>query len=169
MPATPAPPASRLIPWLLAMPPLCSILFAAGAMRMAAGVPVSMVVDDYYKQGKAINLDLGRDQQASQLGLRAELQAGTGSTRLRLYARQAFPLPATVQVRFMHPADAARDQQLSLQLGSDQTYTGQPLMLTQGTWEVQIDTPAQHWRLRGLARLPAAQLTLHAQALAEQP
>ena len=48
-------------------------MFLATAIRTDDG----LVTDDYYKKGKAINMELRRDKQAFNMGLSAQLMVGS--------------------------------------------------------------------------------------------
>ena len=55
-------------------------MFLATAIRTDDG----LVTDDYYKKGKAINMELRRDKQAFNMGLSAQLMVGSDQRTLRL-------------------------------------------------------------------------------------
>ena len=97
-------------PWLLMLGP-ASVLLAGGiATWLALGHPDAMVVDDYYKQGKAINQDLRRDHVAS--ALRLSLRARYLPERGRLEGRiSSFgkPLAVPFTIRLAHPTLPQRD------------------------------------------------------------
>lgn len=47
-----------------------------------------LVVDDYYKQGLAVNQVMERNQRAEQIGLQAELLRSDDGSQLRVFAGQ---------------------------------------------------------------------------------
>jgi len=56
-------------PWLLMLGPFVVLVAGFVTMWISFSGADALVVDDYYKQGKAINQDLRRDRVASTLGL----------------------------------------------------------------------------------------------------
>ncbi len=60
---------AHLWPWLLMLGPFLVVLAASYSGWIAFTRQDAMVVDDYYKQGNAINQDLRRDAVAANLGL----------------------------------------------------------------------------------------------------
>ena len=60
-------------PWLLAIMPLTAVIAGGFTVWFAVTSSDGLVVDDYYKQGKAINQTKERDRQAQLLGIRAQL------------------------------------------------------------------------------------------------
>ncbi|TFV96572.1 cytochrome oxidase assembly protein, partial [Oxalobacteraceae bacterium OM1] len=61
-------------PWLLMSGPAVVVLAASYTAYLAVVKQDALVVDDYYKQGKAINQDLRRDRAASRLLLNSSLR-----------------------------------------------------------------------------------------------
>lgn len=108
-----------------------------------------MVVDDYYKQGKEINLVLRRDRHAHDMHLQAELllspQQGTSSLRLR--TRKGFVFPDRLKLSFMHATRAGFDQQVAMIHQGGGRYAGAFPQLHQGSWYVVLEDPA--WRISG--------------------
>ena len=74
-------------PWLLISLPASAVVAGFITLWLAATTNNSLVVDDYYKEGKAINLQLARDRVASQMGLSGtRRRAPDGSPLLELAA-----------------------------------------------------------------------------------
>jgi len=69
-------------PWLLMLGPAVVVVAGTYTGWLAFSRPDALVVDDYYKEGKAINLDLRRDREASRQGITVGLNydAGSGSS-----------------------------------------------------------------------------------------
>jgi hypothetical protein len=55
-------------PWLLMLGPVLVILAGSYTCWLAFSRQDALVVDDYYKQGRAINQDLRRDRVATAMG-----------------------------------------------------------------------------------------------------
>jgi len=148
--ATPKPWFRHPEPWLLLAAPFAAIIAGGFTWWIAAHSNNSLVVDDYYKQGKAINQTLARDQRSAELGLRAKLTVDAAIQRAALTlsaASEATLLPDAVRVHLIHATRAELDHQLWLQRSADGRWLGAFAVPAAGRWQVQIDDGTGQWRL----------------------
>lgn len=142
-------------PWFLMIGPVAVILAGLYTGWLAFAQPDALVVDDYYKQGKAINQDLRRDQAAAALGLSLNLRydpaAGMLNGRL-LGAGQ--PVAGAVRVRLIHSTRPERDITLDAQPDQNGAFSAALPMLEQARWQVQIENAQREWRLHGTWKWP---------------
>ena len=98
-------------PWLLMAGPAAVIVAGFATLWLAVSSNDGLVVDDYYKQGLAINQTIERDVLAAQRGYRAEVALADGGRNiaLRLASVAGELLPETLQLRMVHPTRAGRD------------------------------------------------------------
>ncbi|SHE57320.1 hypothetical protein SAMN02745148_00678 [Modicisalibacter ilicicola DSM 19980] len=114
-----------------------------------------MVVDDYYKEGLAINQTLEQDRRAAELGLVATLRIDelTGDVVVNLEGEAR---PEQLQLDLIFPSRGDRDQRVTLEQVRGAQYVGQLPRALQYRWYVQLqpqtDTP--EWRLLGEIELP---------------
>lgn len=108
----------------------------------------AMVVDDYYREGKAINQELARDREAAKRGLRATLgQMTDGGIELQIATLNG-SLPPFVTLRIVHATRAELDRTFTLASVSPGTYRVQEGALPDaGRWNVLIEEPDHKWRL----------------------
>ena len=131
-------------PWLLMLGP-ASVLVGGGYVAwLAAGHPDALVVDDYYKQGKAINQDLRRDRAATKLGLslRAEYDPRTRTLAGRL-AGQAAPF----KLYLAHPTLPQRDLRVFVRPAPDGAFSVALPALERTHWQVVAEGALRDWRL----------------------
>jgi hypothetical protein len=141
--------------WFLIALPMTAVVGGLVTIYIAATTSDGLVVDDYYKRGKAINMDLARDRAAAGHRLQARLAVDLQSRRVTLDMQATdYTLPAAVSLAILHPTQAGRDQQVELQLNAAGRYGGTVAALTQGRWHVQL--AADDWRLSGVLQLPQA-------------
>src|SRR3712207_6000995 len=69
-------------PWLLMLGPAVVVVAGVYTTYLAFSQPDALVVDDYYKQGKAINQDLRRDRAAASMALEAMLRYDPATGKL---------------------------------------------------------------------------------------
>jgi hypothetical protein len=97
-------------PWLLMLGPATVLVGGAYVTTLALKHPDAMVVDDYYKQGKAINQDLRRDREATRLDLALQARYLPQSGRLegRIESRGQ-PFTGSFRLRLAHPTLPQKD------------------------------------------------------------
>lgn len=141
--------------WLLITFPLVAVIGGMITIYLAVSTSDGLVVDDYYKRGKAINVDLARDRAAARYGLQAQIDIDLQSNRVQLRLQApAGRYPKTLQLSLLHPTRAGHDQVLQLQRAADGGYSSGLDELTRGNWYLQLE--ADDWRLSGSMQVPAA-------------
>ena len=135
-------------PWLLMAGP--AIVVVAGFVTLAFAIQSSdgLVADDYYKQGKAINMTLTRDAQARALGYRAQL-ALSASGQVALKFDDAFPSASALKLTLHHPTRAGFDREILLRRGADNSYTAAMPPIDASRWSMTLEDQAHTWRLTG--------------------
>jgi hypothetical protein len=135
-------------PWLLMLGPAAVIVGGAFATYLAITRPDAMVVDDYYKQGKAINQDLRRDRAASKLALSFEAHYEPAGARLAGSMQGAGqPLATPLRIYLAHPTQPAKDLQLLVQPDAAGRFSVPMPMLERAHWQVVVEGPRREWRL----------------------
>jgi hypothetical protein len=116
-------------------------------------------VDDYYKRGKAINIDLARDRAAVRHQLRAEIDIDLRENRVRLLLESSDAvLPDTLTFSLLHPTQPGHDQVILLQHADDGVYSGSVDELARSNWYLQLE--ANDWRLSGRVPIPQTETTV---------
>lgn len=165
-----------LWPWLLMLPPATAVVGSAISITLAIRSADGLVVDDYYRQGRAINQQIERKQKASSMGLEASLNAQGLSpgdeVRVRLNAEQVIPPEAALKLRLVHPGRDGADREAILARvavhdeGRQVDYIGHwketaPVTVRVG-WRFVLE--ARDWRLAGDASTIAAGVPLRISA-----
>ena len=87
-------------------------------LYIALKYPHSMVDDQYYKEGLAINQSLDQDRRAAQLNLSAEIifrsLNGSDTTQLEVNLSGLESYPAELTLLLLHPGSQSLDQNLDL-------------------------------------------------------
>jgi len=142
-------------PWFLIILPLCSVAGGITTLIIASSQQVSLVAEDYYRQGKAINADLSKLKAAVSRDIRY---------RLTIQARQGLLSPYSgdiqsgmpLQITFFHRTLAGRDfsRQLSADAAGNYHFSlDTPL---QGHWNVRIEPLSGSWRVQQAIAFPSA-------------
>lgn len=142
-------------PWFLMLFPALAVVSGVITLIIAVRTFDGMVVDDYYKEGRAIVQSIERTDQARALGLKASVRIAGERLRLELSAADAASLPDTVLLTIAHPTRDGYDQILRLS-GPGGVYEAAIAPLSAGRWLFQIeDADGRSWKLNGVAWLPA--------------
>lgn len=165
-----------LWPWLLMLPPATAVVGSAISITLAIRSADGLVVDDYYRQGRAINQQIARKQMAASLGLEASLYAQGLSpgdeVRVRLSAERSIPPEASLKLRLVHPGRDGADREAIVARvavngdGRQVEYVGHwqetaPVTAQVG-WRFVLE--ARDWRLAGDASTIAAGVALRISA-----
>ena len=135
-------------PWLLMAGP--AIVVVAGFFTLALAIRSAdgLVADDYYKQGKAINMTLTRDARARELGYRAQLTLNAnGQVALRF--EDALPTAGALKLTLHHPTRAGFDREILLARAVDNSYTAAMPPIDASRWSMTLEDEARTWRLTG--------------------
>ncbi len=140
--------------WLLISFPLAAVVGGIFTFILAVQSDDGLVVDDYYKNGLAINRTLERDEVARQYNLSTTLQLESGAKQFRiiLEANQNFQFPAKLQAKFMNASRDGLDQTIELSRQENSVYLGLNPALVRGKWHLLIE--ADDWRLLRTLTVP---------------
>ena len=142
-------------PWFMIGLLLASVCFSCLFLYYAVTTRDSLVSDDYYKEGLAINQQLDKDRKARDLGLEGQFHfSPEGKVEVTL-ASKADPgqLPYLV-LRFIHPTLSGEDQTLHLQPVANNRFQVMLKKPLTGRWYLDLHDPKDSWRLRGEIGLP---------------
>ncbi len=140
-------------PWLLMIMPAIALFGGLFTWWLAATANNSLVVDDYYREGRAINQQLARDDEAARLGLEATLSqmsvgAASAGITLQLSSHSnGLAWPDWVALKLVHATESALDAGLRLAHAGDGRYQGAGILPSGGNWVIQLEDPARTWRL----------------------
>lgn len=140
-------------PWFIIALPAIAVIAGTITAVIAFRTFDGMVVDDYYKEGKAIMQTLGRVERAHELGLAAHLSIRSDFIRVELSAPSVESVPARIILTVIHPTRDGADQELVLD-SVQGVYAGPLLPLSTGRWLFQIEDESRSWRMNGAAYLP---------------
>lgn len=146
--------------WFIIALPASAVVAGLTTVAIAVQNRDSVVHDDWYKEGKAINQSLARDARATALGLAANLRVDplTGEVTVRLaHAAPDFAAPAALTLYLSHPTQASADQEVALLLRNGD-YVGHLAQGLKGRYYVELGSP--EWRLMGSREFPQAEIAL---------
>lgn len=145
-------------PWLLLLGPAAVILAGIHTTWIAFSTPNALVVDDYYKQGKAINMDLRRDRVAASLGLRLDMRYDASDGKLNgAIGSVDQSQTERILIKLVHSTQPAKDIQLAAHVDRQGNFSVALPMLEIANWQVLVENERRDWRLHGAWRWPQQQ------------
>ena len=153
-------------PWLLMLGPVIVIVAGVFTGYLAYTRQDAMVVDDYYKRGKAINQDLRRDHVASALQLAVELRYDVQARALQGQLRSlGKPVTTPFMIGLAHSTLPEKDVALAAYPDAQGRFSVPLPVLEQARWQVNVEGGKRDWRLAAEWRYPAQPgLTIVAEA-----
>ncbi|MCG7588319.1 FixH family protein [Photobacterium sp. OFAV2-7] len=142
-------------PWFVFAIPAISIMYSLTAVYIFSQNQVDLVAEDYYKKGKAINLDLSRLRVADALNLKASVSVADTDIVVNFDKGDLKSNP-NLRVTFTHRTLANKDftQMVSADLSGAYRFNS-PEQL-EGPWFVEVEPFDGDWMLQGRVNLPTS-------------
>jgi len=134
-------------PWFLISLPASAVIGGIITLMLAVNSPNALVVDDYYKEGLAINQEKRRLATADGMGMTGLLRSDGKQLTLNLSSRPAVT-EQTLTLSIIHSTRAELDQQLTLQRLSDGRYATDLPVLAPGNWYLRLQSDDRSWQIR---------------------
>ncbi|MDQ7050446.1 MAG: FixH family protein [Enterobacterales bacterium] len=135
-------------PWALIAIPFFTVIAGVTTFIIANDTSDSLVQDDYYKKGLAINDNIERLERGHQLKLKAELEFDKDNQLFILTATAINPLPKDLTLSFSHPTLQQQDRLVHLShLGANQ-YIGELSDLPSAYWHISLEDKDKHWLIK---------------------
>jgi len=133
-------------PWFIMALPASAVIAGITTVVIAYKNADSLVVDDYYKEGKAINLRIARIKEAENRGYTATLERLKGNFVYLKFA-SAKPISEQLTLDWVHPTHSERDFTMILNRQADDSYQGQAGQATDGRWYLRLSV-GDEWLLK---------------------
>lgn len=134
-------------PWFLISLPGSVVIASIFTIIIASDKPDTVVMDDYYKQGLAINRDISREQLARKMGIKATLKMSVNHLTISLESTKKID-PGYLMLRIMHPTLADKDRQIKLNRISPLVYRAKAPAISSGNWNVRLEPGNADWRIQ---------------------
>lgn len=149
-------------PWVLILIPFSAVLFGILMIVMVSSYPDDLVVDDYYKDGMAINQIITLDKNAVRMGVTAKLIGHSGDV-LRFQVENAND--SALVLNLFHVTDSEKDLSLVLYPQDDDEYSATSdeatrVFASTGIWYVELNGADEPWRLRARVITPVTKLEM---------
>jgi len=142
-------------PWFLILLPLSAVIGSFATLIVFSNNSVEIVVDDYYKKGKAINMDLKKFEQAKAQGLSFAITLDDNTLYLQKQSGE-LASQAALTLAFYHPTMSARDFSLQLVADANGRYSAAVEQLPEGKWQLLLQPFDQSWKMKAQGHFPLA-------------
>lgn len=142
------PPWYRQIwPWFLISLPASAVIGGIITIILAVNSSDPLVVDNYYKEGLAINQEKQRQATAAEMGINGLLRSD--GEQLTLSLSSSSPTDEhQLLLRIIHATRPELDREISLERIAEGQYAAPMQALAAGTWYMQIENNDQTWEIR---------------------
>ena len=142
-------------PWFLIAIPTSSFIMAYFIVKFATNTQDSLVVDDYYKEGKAYNVNHRKVENARKLRIMTDLSVNDGQIALEFHS--GIPEEGNaLKLSFYHVTLAERDVSLLLTRDANGIYRGFVEQDLSGKWRVTLSPLDDSWKVQQEIGLPRA-------------
>ena len=140
-------------PWFLIFVPLTSMVLSLTMLNLAFTGEDSMVIDDYYKEGKGINLQLQKVEQAKELGISTSMQIISGYVEVRFLSGESTQGEA-LTLDFFHSTQKHKDFSVSLLRDASGVYRAPLDVEVSGKWKISLHPFNENWKIQKVVSLP---------------
>lgn len=131
--------------WMVIAFPASAILAGFYTLFLAVVSYDGLVVDDYYKEGLAINKRLEKVETAKRLGLTADIQFSDNVFSLKLKGNEKIEYPEFITAKFLHATIKGFDTIILMKFLGDGSYYSDRVELIKGHWNIILQN--DDWRL----------------------
>lgn len=135
--------------WLIIALPMSAVIGGIATIIITNQHQPDMVVDDYYKQGKAINQELTLYNNAKNLNVSLELKV----SEQRIEVRSTTEYPA-LKVKMIHSTLANQDFDLVLTPNAKGSLSSSISSIMPGKWQIIIMPMDSAWKIKKDVALP---------------
>lgn len=150
----PKPGYKQAWPWFVISIPLLTVVAGIITFMIAANKPHSMVQDDYFKKGLAINQSLAKQEKAKELGLNGVLQMESDAGLLTVKFEGETVAAKQIKLIFSHPTKENFDKIVTLDKLANNEYIGQLPQLAKAYWYVRILDTEESWLIKTRWSIP---------------
>ena len=140
-------------PWFLIVVPLTSMVLSFTMMNLAFTGEDSMVIDDYYKQGRSINLKIQKLQQAKALNISAKTQVFSDYVEVTFVSGVPNNGEA-LTLDFFHSTQKFKDFSVTLLRDANGTYRAPLTGDVMGKWKLSLHPLDETWKIQKVVSLP---------------
>lgn len=139
-------------PWLLIAIPVFTAVKSIHTIVIMQKNKPDLVVDDYYTEGKSINLQLAKYREAELRNLDAHILIAANRAVVRFTENKT--LEDSIHLDFYHPTIAEQDFAVDAGRSGELLYVATLPLTPTGRWRLVVSDKSGEWKLRATFTLP---------------
>ena len=144
------------IAWLVFFLPFSAVVASISTYIIANTNPDTLVVGEYYKEGKSINLQVSKVKLAQKLGMRFSLQMTKNNLLIKPTGiEKIFPV---LNISFHHPTLENKDFSLALTPDGNGFFRHHFENDVSGKWHFTLTPFLKHWKIQSTIYLEKSSL-----------
>lgn len=143
----------QFYPWMLICIPLSSFIVGGFVIKFATDGTNTLVVDDYYKEGKSINARLDKLAKAEELGIRTTLTTNESGFVVE-FLSGAPKTGEALKLDFYHVTQPEKDFSTLLTADASGVYRSSKEFINSGKWRIRLTPMDEQWKLQRMVVLP---------------
>jgi len=147
--------------WFVLSIPITSVILSSIMVTVAIVGRDTLVSDNYYKDGMAINQTLEQDHLANKLGLKPLLTIDGTVIKLELKALGKIADQPFLTFKLLHPTSAEKDMIIKLLPSGNGLYLGELPHIAEGRFYLDLYAFDNSWRLREEVNTPVENYKLN--------
>ncbi|MFQ3249782.1 FixH family protein [Glaciecola sp.] len=140
-------------PWFLICIPVSSFIVGGIVISFATDGTNSLVVDDYYKEGKSINARLDKVEAARALNISTQLKISDELISVE-FLTGAPESKEALRLDFFHVTQEDKDFQVLLLADASGIYRAEASASIKGKWRLRLTPLDEHWKVQKTITLP---------------
>jgi hypothetical protein len=140
-------------PWFLIIVPLTSMVLSFTMMNLAFTGKDSMVIDDYYKEGRVINLKIKKLQQAKILNISTKTQVFADYVEVIFISGEPENGEALI-LDFYHSTQKFKDFSVTVLRDANGVYRAPLTDDMLGKWQLSLHPFNEDWKIQKVVSLP---------------
>ena len=146
-------------PWFLIVIPLSSMVLSFTMLHLAFDSEDSIVQDDYYNEGRSINLDLHKVEQARVRNIETYLKFSADSVQIEVVQGDVGDGSALI-LDFFHSTQNFKDFKVTLLKDANGIYRGNIEQAIDGKWRISLHPHDNSWKIQQVVYLPQSKALL---------
>jgi hypothetical protein len=142
-------------PWFLIIVPITSMVLSFSMMGLAFNGEDSMVIDDYYKEGRGINLKIKKLDQAKILNISTKTQIFSDYAEV-IFVSGAPESDGALTLDFFHSTQEFKDFSIVLLRDANGIYRAPLTTDVSGKWQLSLHPFDENWKIQKIVSLPQA-------------
>jgi hypothetical protein len=140
-------------PWFLIIVPITSMVLSFSMMGLAFNGEDSMVIDDYYKEGRAINLKIQKFEQAKILNISTRTQVFSDYVEV-IFMSGSPESGEALTLDFFHSTQKFKDFSVVLLRDANGIYRAPLTTDVSGKWQLSLHPFDENWKIQQVVSLP---------------